>query len=261
MTLHKTVKLSLFLLLFCGMLFAAAPVLAQQSDLTLYVNRNFGYSSGSQIRGSFTLSVDGPKNIQSVTFKIDGAVIGTVTEAPFKLKFQTTAYPLGWHELSAEATTTDGQSLVSGVRKFEFASTAQESATVQRITLPLGGIVLGLILVMLAAQFLAFRNLKNRPALPLGAPRQYGVMGGAICPKCSRPFAVHWWAFNAGIGSKFDRCDHCGKWSVVRRINAAALAQAERDELKLAQPEVQVAGVTEEEKLKQQIDESRFTDH
>jgi D-arabinose 1-dehydrogenase-like Zn-dependent alcohol dehydrogenase len=34
----------------------------------------------------------------------------------------------------------------------------------------------------------------------LGAERDYGFRGGAICPKCHRPFAMHLWGLSLELG-------------------------------------------------------------
>jgi hypothetical protein len=67
-------------------------------------------------------------------------------------------------------------------------------------------------------------------------------------------------ALNAGIGSKFTRCIFCGKWSVVRRLSLNELRAAEAAELADAQPEQPLHEKSEAEKLKDLMDESRFTD-
>ena len=242
---------------FCLALFAS-PVLAQ-SSFSLNVHRNVGYSSGSQIRGSFNLAVVGPANIQSVTFLIDGQPMKQVTAAPFSLDFETTDYSLGWHDLSASVQTTDGQTFPTPVRRFEFATAAQESASVKSIVIPMIGIVAVIALVILGSQVLFFRN-KPKANLPLGAPRQYGMTGGAVCPKCHRPFPLTLMALNAGLSSKFARCIFCGKWSVVRRLSLDKLRAAEAAELAEAQPEQPLHEKGEAEKLKDLIDESRYTD-
>ena len=57
--MHKPHSTFLLFALILGILFAvvASPVAAQESEFRLSVNRNFGYSSGAEIRGSFTLAV------------------------------------------------------------------------------------------------------------------------------------------------------------------------------------------------------------
>jgi hypothetical protein len=236
----------------------ASPVWAQSAELTLSVHRNVGYSGGSQIRGSFRMEVSGPDNLMSVTFKVDDKEVGTVNAPPFRINFNTVNYSLGWHDLSAVGQTADGRTLASNVRRFEFVSSEEEWAATGRIIIPLFGLLGVVLLLALGVPFvLALTGKKT--TVPLGAARQYGVMGGTLCPKCGRPFAIHWWGLNAGF-QKFDRCDHCGKWSLVNRLGLEKLREAEAAELKMAQPETPIPELSPEEKLRQQLDASRFTD-
>jgi len=252
-------ELSAFCLLLSAFFFRALPVLAQTTELTLSVHRNVGYSGGSQIRGSFRMEVTGPGNLTSVTFKVDDGEVGTVTTPPFKINFNTSDYALGRHDLSAVGQTADGRTLASNVRRFEFVSSEEEWAAVGKIIIPIFGL-LGVVLLIAVGVPLLLTLAGKKTTVPLGAARNYGVTGGAICPKCGRPFAIHWWGFNVSFAGKFDRCDHCGKWIFARRVSVEKLREAEAAELKMAQPETPIPEASPEEKLKQQLDASRFTD-
>jgi hypothetical protein len=231
--------------------------LAQDGQYSLNLNRTFGFSSGSQIRGTFTADVIGPEGIRSVTYLIDGQKMAEVSQAPFSYRFETSSFPVGWHELSAAVTKTDGSTVTTRARRFQFVSAEEESAATQRIMLPIFGGVLVLLIVSLGASMLGMRS-KNRRSLPLGAPRQYGLSGGTVCPRCGRPFALHWWAPHL-LTSKYDRCEFCGRVGWFKPAGRDELAAAERAELASAQPEEPVAEKSEEEKLKELIDESRYT--
>ncbi|MBM4423025.1 MAG: hypothetical protein FJ030_06480 [Chloroflexi bacterium] len=248
----------LFLIaLLCGSTF---PALAQESDeLTLAIHRDFGYGGGSQIQGLFTLEATGPSDLASVTFMIDDIVIGEATSPPFKLQFDTDKYPAGWHDLIAVGATAEGRRLTSQTRRFEFVSPDFVWKQMSSIFATVGGFVLALMLIGMAIQFAPSLLGKKRGA-PFGAARNYGWLGGAICPKCKRPFAIHWWSFNAGFFRKFDRCDHCGKWSIVSRASREQLAAAEAAELAASQPEPPISELSLEEKLKRQLDDSRYID-
>src|SRR2546422_242225 len=110
--------------------------------------------------------------------------------------------------------------------------------------------------VAAASTVLDIRRGRLSPT-PLGAARRYGILGGAICPKCGRPFSRHWWAPNA-VSGKLDRCPHCGRWSVVRALPLDQLRAAEAAELQAAQPTHPASEPSAEEKLRRQLDESRF---
>jgi hypothetical protein len=262
---RSTLVLSFIIMASLGIVFFSgwvntSPVQAQSESYRLNVQRSFGFSGSGMIRGTFKSSVIGPlENIQSVTYLIDGQPMSEVMQSPFSLSWRTGDYPLGPHELSAAIKTKDGRTVTTDVRQVKFASPEDESAATQRIIFPMLGGVLALILIIIGAQVLLMRN-KPGVKLPLGAERKYGLSGGTICPRCQRPYALHWWAINVGLGSKFDRCDFCGKWARVRPLSRAKLEAAERAELADAQPETPVNGKTEEEKLKEMLDNSRFTD-
>lgn len=237
----------------------ALPALAQTDGLQLAVHKTFGFNNGSQIQGSFRMEATGPADLASVTFTLDGKPLGQVGAPPFTLDFNTDKFAPGWHTLDASGRTASGQTLTAAERRYEFLSAADAQAATQKIILPvLGGVGLVLLIVIGAQLFFVLRGSRNRMALPLGAARTYGLWGGAICPKCQRPFSRHWWGLNALPGQKFDRCDHCGKWSLVGRASSQQLAQAEVAELTLAGPTAPQHELSPEEKLKRDLDASRF---
>lgn len=237
---------------------SSSVALAQSDELTLYVRRNFGYGGGSQIQGNFRLEVEGPANLVSVTYKIDGAVLATSVEPPFRVNFETDAYPIGWHTLTAVGETADGRTLVSNERRFEFVPAGVGLAAGGRIAGAVFAGVAVVFLIVMAVQALVLRR-GPQASLPLGARRNYGLLGGAVCPKCGRPFPLHLWGLNA-IAGKLDRCDHCGKWSLVHRASPEALAAAEVAELVQARPAVPITELSPQERLRRQLDETRYTE-
>ena len=60
---------------------------------------------------------------------------------------------------------------------------------------------------------------------------------------------------NMGL-SKYARCPYCGKWSPVRIQSIAKLREAEKAELTWAQAEV--PQVSEEDKLRRELDDSKY---
>lgn len=231
-----------------GLSFAAAY--AQSSALRLSAHRDFGYGLGNRIQGSFTLSVSGPTDIASVTYYIDEQELGRVDSAPFSLGFSTGNYPQGAHTLRAEARTAGGQTLRSDAMQVELLGGAQAWQEVQRILFPLLAVVFGLIGVQVAISLRAgkqgeYKNLRG----------DYGPAGGAICPRCAKPYARHFSSPNLVVG-KLERCPWCGKWAVVPRAPAAVLAAAEAAEEAGAQPTV--APESDEDRLRRQIEGSRY---
>lgn len=238
----------------------AQPAAAQDQDEEFRVNvrRNFGLSSGSQIRGTFTVSISGPEDqIERVTFLIDGEEMAQVDAAPFNYKFQTDNYGFGWHEISALVITRDGRELRPTARRFEFVSPEAEMEVIRRILVPLGVGVVALMAVGVVIQFLVLRNTPASKLAP-GAPRKYGLKGGAICPRCGRPYPIHWWSTNLGV-RYFDRCDFCGKWALVRSMSPSALRAAEQAELESAQMAEAAPALDPEEEMRRRLDESRYT--
>jgi hypothetical protein len=242
------------LMLVIGLALAwAAPIGAQESELHLSLSKAWGFSMGGQVQGLFNLSVRDPQDITSVRFEWDGDEMATVTQPPFTLQFSTDKYPRGWHQLSATAQTASGRTLKSNTISVEFVSAEAGWQVAQRIIIPLLGITVLAILIGSLGQF--FLTGRGKPRLEPGAPRNYGVEGGAICPKCGRPFARHFFSPNLLTG-KLERCPYCGKWSIVPRAGRETLAAAEAAEREASKPAVPEA--SPEEKLRRQIEESRY---
>ena len=235
-------------------LVAVFAALAQSDELDISFSRDFGYSSGGgDIQGLFSIKVSGPDTLTKVAFYIDDTMIGEDVEAPFKLQFDTDNYSLGEHAVYAVGTTSDGNELKTEVVHANFVSASEGTKTAVRILIPVLGLVV--VALILAAVVPIITGRKTIPLEP-GTPRNY-PMGGAICPKCERPFAIHLYGVNLGLG-KFDRCPYCGKWSMVRRQPLQALRAAEEAELERAQEIGSVQGMTKEEKLKKQLEDSKF---
>jgi hypothetical protein len=226
------------------------PAAAQSGDIRLTGHKDWGYSLGNQIQGRFTFSVQGPANLVSAAFLIDGREVATADQPPFQFSIDTGNYPAGPHTLSATVRTADGRTLQSNEQPAEFVGSAQAWESTQRILIPL---LLGvLLLVGLGAGGQVW--LTSR-AQRQGRPLAYGAAGGAICPTCNRPFPLSMFGMNL-ITGKLARCPHCGKWSVVRRATPAALAVAQAADAEGSRPTVRE--LSAEEKLRQQIEESRY---
>lgn len=227
---------------------------AQSSDLQLVLNRNFGFSLGDQIQGSFNLAVAGPEDMTSVTYLVDGKEITTVTQAPFRHTFSTDSYAAGRHRFAATAKTAGGQTLASNVIDAEIVTASGGFQSTTRVIGPILGIVFVVIAIMAGLQFLPMGHNKRR--YEQGGVKNYGVAGGAICPKCGRPFARSVFGLNM-IAGKLERCPYCGKWSITRPASIEALRAAEQTEAEGAMPSVRE--LTPEDRLRQQIEDSRLS--
>ena len=253
---------------------AVGPVFAQESEYRVNVSRNFGYSSGSEIRGTFTIALVGPlEPVQSVTFTVDGQEMTTVTAAPYSFKYKTDDYGFGWHEYAALVTLKDGTTVTTAARRFLHVSQEEEFASVQKIIFPLVGGVLLITLLGVGGQFLFMRQRGN-PITP-GEARNYGWRGGTICKRCNRPFAIHLFSPHFGPFT-LDRCDHCGKVAMVTRYPTDVLRaaeQAEKEAFKNAESSIGfrnlakagtiaagdlAAPESEEDRLRRQLDDSRY---
>ncbi len=233
----------------------------QQAEFRLDVRRDFGYGNGADVRGNFSMTVHGDQNaIRAVTYYIDEQEMGRFTEPPFKIQFKTSDYSSGVHELTAMVETVDGRQVNTPTVQLNFLSQEQQSESFQKIFIPLGGILIAILAITAGVQYFAMRGNEH---LPAGAPRSYGMMGGTICPRCDRPFARHVWGINL-VAGKLDRCPYCGKWFLATRRSPAELAAAEQAELATMQsaesgPLGSGQGETAEERLRKQLDESRYT--
>ena len=196
-------KKLIFLLVLFSLAFTG---LALQDGYSLHFKRDFGYGSGSQVRGKFSVSVVGNlENVKQVSYRIDGQEIALVSAAPFRFSFQTDTYGIGWHDLSAEVTLAGGSLATTPARRFEFVSQEEESAGVAKIIIPIGGVALLITLLGVGGQFISLRGKNSR--LAPGTARNYGLRGGTICKRCNRPFPIHFWAINLALW-RLDHCDY-----------------------------------------------------
>jgi DNA-directed RNA polymerase subunit RPC12/RpoP len=252
-------KVFSIILIFCVlMVITVIPAIAQSTDqLQLGLSRDFGYGGfGNDIQGLFTAKIiNPPTNLIRVAFFIDSTSMGDDTTPPFSLQFNTDSYPLGSHTFSAVGYTSDGKEIDSNKIQSVFVSASAGTQTIIKVVVP----ILGLILLMVIVAFVVplILNKGKMSSLPLGAPRKYGIGGGTICPKCGRPFPLRLWMLNIGL-SKIDRCPYCGKWSLVRPRSLAELRASEATELSQAQPRPTIEGETEADKLKKELDDSKF---
>ena len=233
-------------------------VSAQEDGITLKIRKDFGYAWAGDIQGTFSMMVSGPDNLTRVEFLIDGDVIGEDMEAPFRLQFNTGNYVLGPHTLSAHGYTSDGSELDSNEIQTNFVTSEEGWTSTGKFVIPILGVVFGVMLLSFVVPWLMSRG-KPKSTIPLGAPRNYGIAGGTICPKCQRPFSRNLLSPNLMIG-KLDRCPHCSKWSLVRRATSAQLAAAEAAELEIASDGEQTLTLSDQDRLRRDLDESRYED-
>ncbi len=225
---------------------------AQEADdsLKLSMRKNFGYKAGSRIQGSFSLEVHGPDNVEYVLFIIDDEVMGEVWDAPFKIAFSTSSYPLGDHCISATAELVNGERLASDRNCYTFLGADAVKSEMTGFVVPL---VIGLAVLTLGGTLVTSLLTGRKGGFTLGA---YSSAGGSVCPRCALPYSRHFISPNLIVG-KLERCPHCGKWAIVRRATAIELEQAEEhyrghrgNEQKHIEDEV--------ERLRKQIEDTRY---
>ena len=263
--MSKITRISLFIFFLLALttpVFAQEAPRAQEAEYRVQTRRDFGYGNGSDVRGNFSLTIYGnAENIQSVTYRLDDTDMATVAEPPYKFSFNTSSYPAGQHAISAVVRTKDGREVTTPNVRLNFLSVDQQNQSFQKILFPLLGIIFGVMIIGVAAQFFMFRRDPSR--LIPGAPRSYGLKGGTICPRCKRAYGIHFWSINL-IGGALDRCDYCGKWAVVRSRPRAELDAAVQAEMNAANAsETSLPGVeaqSEEEKLSKLLDESKYSE-
>ena len=235
--------LALFLLLVTF----ASPAHAQ-AELTLDLDRNFGFAWGNQIQGSFTLRAKGPADLVRVVFLVDGQILGEASQAPFEVPLHTGDFALGSHTLAAQGETASGGQLIAEPLVAEFVSADVGPQFVLRMVGPLLALLaLGVAVATVGPM------LFGRGTFHLG---QYGAAGGAVCPRCHLPFGRHVLSPNLLFG-KLERCPHCGRIGVVARAAPEALTAAEA---RWAEKAPSSPAAPPDEQLRRQIEESRYED-
>jgi hypothetical protein len=261
--MKKIKLLSLLLTLVMCVSFIRPAAASDEPELTIRLSRDFGYSSGigspvAEIQGTFSIRAVGPDNLTKVIFYLGDEILGEDSEAPFRIQFLTDNYPLGSQTMYAVGFTEDGRELRSNeiVRVFVDPSTGWQAGL--RIIIPMILIIFGSM--GLAALISGLAGRKRTKYLPPGTEQSYGMSGGAICPRCKRPFPLKVFSINLGPFHRLDRCDHCGKWGAMRRRSIEELRAAEAAELEADKEAGIGVELSEEEKLLRELDRSRYQD-
>ena len=202
------------------------------------------------------MRASGPEDLAKVTFYVDGQVVGEDTSSPFSIQLNTGSFAVGEHHLVAEGQTSGGQTLRSNEVITRFVTSEEAMKTTGTIVLPLLAIIILAALLSAIVPMLGGRKLQS---LPPGAERHYGAAGGAICRNCGRPFSRNFFSPNLLFG-KLERCPYCGKWAILPAASPEALRAAEQRELEDARQSGLVPEESEEEKLRKEIEKSRYQD-
>jgi hypothetical protein len=251
----------LFMLMMMAILLSACGAQSRVQDIPgIQISRNFGYSSLSknEIQGNFTIAYSGPANVKRVVFMMDGKPVADKEgEYPYTFKFDTGSYSLGEHTISVVGYTQEGLALPAKEINVKFVSAGEGVKAGLQIAIPILGLVLLAIIVGIGGP-LVFNRGKNQ-ILAAGTPRNYGMRGGCICPRCKRPYVLHFFSLHIGL-HKLDRCPYCGKWALVRPRSLADLRAAESLELEQASAPGRTSASSGDEKLRKDLEDSRFQD-
>ncbi len=256
---HKPIQLLRLIIatLVIALLFFPTVVQAQ-TDLRLNIDKIIGYGMGNQIAGTFNIAVIGSEEqISAVNFLIDGESMGEVTQAPYKMTFDTKNYSKGEHQFAAEVTFKDGSTVTVGPSLYIIPTADEQRSGMMRIIVPVLGIILAAVLFINVIPMLT--NRRKTGSIAPGAARNYGLAGGAICPKCKRPTPRHMWGLNM-VAGKLDRCENCGRWSIMRAAPIDVLRAAEQAELEQEKASAVAPEKSEEEKLRELLDKSKYTE-
>jgi hypothetical protein len=258
-------KKTIFFIMLAGLLIsllAPSSGLAFQSQpeesISLSVSKVVGYASGigkaqREMQGTFTVTARGPESLTRVIFYLDEQVIGEVNQTPFRLTFDTAHYPLGSHIFRAVGYTAEGREISSDTVSGTFVTPSAGMASAIKIIVPLFVVIFGGTALFGALSMLSSRGKKPAAA---GTQYDYGIRGGAICPKCKRPFPRAIFGINLGPLHRLERCPHCGKWAPMGRRSVEELRAAEQAEL--ASQQVPSTELTEEERLRRDLEASRY---
>jgi hypothetical protein len=123
-----------------------------------------------------------------VTFTIDEQLLAEDTEFPYTVKLDTGSYSLGSHTLSAVGYTKDGRELHANEIRIKFVSAGEGWKAALKIAGPILALVVLATVIGIAGPVVLGRGKNSQ--LPLGEPRNYGLRGGAICPRCGRPYVL-----------------------------------------------------------------------
>lgn len=247
----------LLVLILLGLI--CSPVLAQTPETPLYrlnINRDFGYGAGADIKGLFTLSIVGPEDYSSISYFLDGKLMAEITESPFSFQFNTSQYPFGAHDLTAVVTNAEGETSTTPARHMNFVSPEEQAAGMKNVIGPIILLLVGIMVIVGLVQSATMRK-RNPNGVAPGTQRNYGYAGGSICKHCGRPTPRHIWGFNIAIG-KFDRCENCGKWSIMQAAPYEILRAAEEAEKASTSETPTFNDKSDEEKLRELIDKSRY---
>ena len=251
------------LLIFTLLIPVSGVSAAEEPDFVIRLNRDWGYGGmGNQIQGNFSLLVKEDPGLVRVTYLMDDIEMGSVSEAPFRFSFDTDDYPSGEHAYWAVGELPDGTTLTSNRIQVDVL-TAEDANVDVRLILGIifGTMAIGAILSWGVTKWISKKVETGEYFGEDLLPKGFNFRGGTICPNCGKPYAYKLFSMNL-LTRKFDSCPHCGKWRVSKPVSREVFIEKVK-ELKgktADEPAMDQKPLTEEEKLRRQLDDSRYVD-
>jgi YVTN family beta-propeller protein len=176
---------------------AAALVMAMPSTVAAQANSTppsvtiTSPAAGERVGRNVTIAAAVSDNVASVTFRVDGAVVGTDTKAPYSVSWNTSSAATGSHTLRAEARDAAGNVGTSASITVTVGPPPDTTGPAVSVTSPAGGTqVTGTVAITAAAT--------NAVGV---ASVTFFVDGAAIGTDTSSPYSVNWNAGSAAAGS------------------------------------------------------------
>ncbi len=238
---------------FIFVIFFPTPTHAQSDTITLRLSRDWGYGGpNGRIEGTFSMRVSGPENMSEVRFFIDAEMVAIDTTSPFQYQFKTGSFSPGQHTLSASGTLSDGTELQASTMQRTFLTKDEANTDTRGLVIPILVGVGAITLIATVVPLLLGKKREHKPG-------EYGMAGGAICPRCTYPYSRNYLSPNLVVG-KLERCPHCGKWAIARRATQGALEEAENRLAHRDKGSSEDHAAKTAKGLEKLIDESRFED-
>ena len=243
-------------------LVTVSVVAADSADFNIRLQRDFGYGGmGNNIQGRFSILVSDDIDFVEVLFYMDDLEMGKVTEAPFRFQFSTDDFPPGAHEYWALGVLADGSELVSNrISVFVLSKEEANSGLGFIFLIIFGGIGVVLLLSFVISSIVSKKVKQGEYFDENLLPKGFHAHGGTICKKCGKPYAYKVFSGNF-ITHKLDRCPHCGKMTFSRPMSRSLMIAAAEDMHDPDKTETgdNIGGLSEEEKLRKQLEESKYT--
>ena len=252
-----------FLLGLLVLLLTFTTAAADSTDFAIRLRRDFGYGGmGNQIQGRFSILVPDDIDFVEVIFYMDDTEMGRLKSTPFRFQFSTDDYPPGEHAYWAKGILADGSELVSNrISVFVLSEEEANSGLGSILLIIFGGIGVAVALSFVISGVVSKKVKQGEYFDENLLPKGFHVHGGTICKKCGKPYAYKAFSGNF-ITHKLARCPHCGKSSFSRPVRREVMITA-AEEMCGADKNVKpdsIEGMSEQEKLRKQLEESKYTE-